>query len=95
VLLACAHDKVSGPLNLGSEEEIAIGELARLIVELSGLRTKIIFDTSKADGQPRRACNTRRAMETIGFEAAVRLREGLEKTIEWYRREKARRTEHL
>ena len=91
VLLACAHGKVTGPLNLGSDEEITIGELAKLIVELSGLHVGVCFDPSKPDGQPRRACDPRKARELIGFKAVVSFREGLERTIDWYRLEKEQR----
>ena len=93
LLLACAHERETGPLNIGSEEEISIGELASLIGEICGLRVKISFDASKPDGQPRRACDTRKAKEALGFEAKVSLREGLKTTIEWYQTEKQQRTD--
>ena len=95
LLITCAHDQVRGPVNLGSEEEISIGELARLIIELSGTTSAVSFDTSKPDGQPRRACDTRLAKQLIGFRAAVPLREGLKKTINWYRNEKQLRERAL
>lgn len=88
LLITCAHDGDIGPYNLGSDEEIAIKDLAALIIELSGLEATMVFDISKPDGQPRRACDTRRAREQIGFEAEVPFREGLKQTIEWYKREK-------
>jgi GDP-L-fucose synthase len=91
LLLACAHEREKGPVNLGSEEEISVGDLARLIAEISGVRVKITFDALKPDGQPRRACDTRKAKETLGFEARVSLREGLKTTIEWYQTEKQQR----
>jgi GDP-L-fucose synthase len=43
------------------------------------------WDTSKPDGQPRRCLDVNKAKEEFGFEAKVGFREGLEKTIEWYR----------
>ena len=46
---------------------------------------EIRWDTSKPDGQPRRYLNVSRGKEEFGFEAKVGFREGLEKTIEWYR----------
>lgn len=84
----CAHDGVVGPLNLGSDEEISIADLARLIVELSGIKAEVVLDTTKPDGQPRRACDSTRAKEQIGFEAKIRLRDGLRQTIDWYIKEK-------
>ncbi|MGH9387575.1 MAG: NAD-dependent epimerase/dehydratase family protein [Vicinamibacterales bacterium] len=86
VLLAGARTDVTGPLNLGSNEEISIADLARLIVEVSGLGVDVVLDPSKPDGQPRRACDTSRAKVELGFEARTTLREGLAKTIEWYLR---------
>lgn len=91
LLEMAAYDGVRGPLNIGTDEETSIGDLARLIVEIAGLEGEVEFDTSKPDGQPRRTCDTRRARETIGYEARVPLREGLDKSIEWYRAEKESR----
>lgn len=91
VLEVCAQTDLTGPFNLGSDEEIPIGDLARLIVELSGLETTICFDVSKPDGQPRRVCDTTRTKEMVGFQAAVPLREGLRRTIDWYLAEKQAR----
>lgn len=73
------------PVNIGTEEEITIGDLAKLIIALSGKSTKIEFDTSKPDGQPRRNCDTKKAKKLVGFEAKVKLEEGLKQTIDWYR----------
>jgi GDP-L-fucose synthase len=91
LLEACAHEHMRGPVNLGSDEEITIGNLAHLIVELSGKQIDICFDTSKPDGQPRRACDTRKAKEMLGFHAQVPLRVGLAKTIAWYTAERQKR----
>ena len=86
VLIAGARLDVTGPLNLGSDEEISIAELARLVVELSGIPVEIVLDPSKPDGQPRRACDTSRARKELGFEATTPFREGLAQTIQWYLR---------
>lgn len=72
------------PVNIGTDEEISIGKLAKLIIELSGQKTRIEFDTSKPDGQPRRNCDTSKADRLFGFKANVPLRVGLKKTILWY-----------
>lgn len=85
VLMAGARTEIRGPLNLGSDEEITIADLARLIVEISGLDVELVLDPARPDGQPRRACDSSRAREQLGFEARVSLREGLRRTIEWYR----------
>jgi GDP-L-fucose synthase len=73
-------------LNLGSDEEISIADLARLIVEVSGFNVDVVLDTSKPDGQPRRACDTSRARTELGFEATTTLRDGLTRTLDWYTR---------
>lgn len=86
VLLAGRRTDVAGPLNLGSDEEITIADLARLIVEVSGLDVSVVLDPSKPDGQPRRACDTTRARTELGFEATTPLRQGLTRTLEWYQR---------
>lgn len=73
------------PLNLGTDEEVSIGNLARMIVRLAGTGAKLLFDPSKPSGQPRRRCDTTRSARTIGFRARVSLEEGLSRTIAWYR----------
>lgn len=91
LLMTCANEDATGPLNIGSDEEISIAELAGMIVDLSGVNAEIVLDTSKPDGQPRRACDTSRAKAEIGFQAQVPFREGLRKTINWYVNEKRAR----
>lgn len=73
------------PLNLGSDEEVTIRELARSILRLAGSRARLSFDPSQPAGQPRRACDGSKARRAIGFRARVRLEEGLRRTIAWYR----------
>jgi GDP-L-fucose synthase len=92
LLEMCAADRVTGPLNIGSDEETSIRELAETIKELAGVEGEIRFDASKPDGQPRRSCDTARAKEQLGFVAQVPLREGLKQTIDWYLRERAKRS---
>ncbi len=91
LLEVCEKYPVADPLNIGSEEEISIGDLARLLVDLTGAKLDIVFDTKKPDGQPRRTCDTRKAKEKIGFSAQTLLRDGLVNTIDWYKMEKAKR----
>lgn len=75
----------SDPVNIGSTEEISIGELAKKIIQISGKKAKIVFDVSKPDGQPRRVCDVKKAKEKVGFVAITSLEEGLKRTIEWYK----------
>ncbi|HZR96877.1 MAG TPA: GDP-L-fucose synthase [Gaiellaceae bacterium] len=73
------------PVNLGTGEEISIRDLAELVAELTGFGGEIVWDTSKPNGQPRRKLDTTRAEELFGFRARTPFREGLERTIAWYR----------
>jgi GDP-L-fucose synthase len=66
--------------------EISIKELVELIVDLTGFRGQIRWDTTKPNGQPRRSLDTRRAQEFFGFQAQTKFRDGLRRTIEWYRK---------
>src|SRR3990167_3121418 len=84
VLDVCGKYAVADPLNIGSEEEISIGDLARLLIELSGKDVKVEFDTTKPDGPLRRSADTSKAFEKIGFRAEMPLRQGLKNCIEWY-----------
>ena len=85
ILLAVDGYDGSEPVNLGTGAEISIRELAELIGELTGFDGEIVWDTSKPNGQPRRALDTSRAEELFGFRASTPLRDGLERTVAWYR----------
>jgi GDP-L-fucose synthase len=86
ILLAGMRTDVQGPINLGSDEEVTIADLSRLIVELSGMDVPVLLDPTRPDGQPRRACDTTRAHTELGFRATTTLRQGLTKTLAWYLR---------
>ena len=73
------------PVNIGSGYEISIKNLAERIARLAGFEGRLVWDTSKPNGQPRRGLDTGRAEEYFGFKAQVPFEEGLRRTIEWYR----------
>jgi len=73
------------PVNLGAGFEIGIRELAELIAEQTGFEGKLVFDRTKPDGQPRRMLDVTRAEKRFGFTAKIDFREGLQRTIDWYR----------
>lgn len=73
------------PINLGTDEEVTIRELAEKIIRLSGSKALLRFDKTKPAGQPRRNCDVTKARRAVGFKAAVSLEEGLHRTIAWYR----------
>lgn len=75
----------SEPVNVGSGFEISIKELVEKIARMTGFEGKLVWDTTKPNGQPRRALDTSRAKEEFGFEARTDFDEGLQATIDWYR----------
>src|SRR4030067_1581592 len=88
ILLATERYNKPEPVNLGVGREIKIKELVELIAELSGFKGRIAWDTTKPDGQPRRCLDTTRAEKEFGFQAKTDFKEGLKKTIGWYRAKK-------
>lgn len=85
ILLATERYNKEDPVNLGAGFEISIQELVELIKELTGFRGRLVWDATKPDGQPRRMLDTSRAFREFGFKAKTQFREGLKRTIEWYR----------
>lgn len=85
ILLAAERYNGADPVNLGSGFEISIRDLAELIRRLTGFEGKLVWDTSKPNGQPRRALDISRAERYFGFRAKTDFEEGLRRTIEWYR----------
>jgi GDP-L-fucose synthase len=85
ILLAAERYNGSEPVNLGSGMEISIKELVNLITRLTGFEGEIVWDTSKPDGQPRRALDTQRAFEYFGFKAQMPFEEGLRRSIDWFK----------
>jgi GDP-L-fucose synthase len=85
--LALAAERYDGgePVNLGTGVETSIRELAETIADLTGFDGEIVWDTSMPNGQPRRSLDASRAKELFGFEAGTTLRDGLERTVSWYR----------
>ncbi|KKR03401.1 MAG: hypothetical protein UT26_C0001G0005 [Microgenomates group bacterium GW2011_GWC1_39_12] len=78
---------VPDPINIGTDEEISIGNLVKMIIETSGKKATVQFDTTKPDGSPRRNSDNTKAKEKIAFVAKTPLEVGLRKTIEWYLKE--------
>ncbi|HII94518.1 MAG TPA: GDP-L-fucose synthase [Candidatus Methanofastidiosum sp.] len=85
ILLAAEKYNKSEPVNIGAGFEIKIKDLVELIAGIAEFDGEIKWDTSKPDGQPRRCLDVNRAKKEFGFEAKVDLREGLKKTIDWYK----------
>ena len=85
ILLAAEKYNRSNPVNLGSDLEISIKDLAELIAKLCGYKGKIRWDSSQPDGQPRRKLDTSRAEREFDFRSKTDFEEGLKRTIDWYR----------
>ena len=89
-----AAEKYNGsePVNLGSGYEISIKDLTETIIRLTGFEGKLVWDTEKPNGQPRRGLDVSRAKEYFGWQAQVPFEEGMRRTIEWFKenREKVR-----
>ncbi len=84
-LLAAERYDGREPVNLGAGKEISIRELAELVQDVVGFEGRIEWDASMPNGQPRRSIDASRARDLFGFEARTPLREGLERTVAWYR----------
>jgi GDP-L-fucose synthase len=85
--IALATERYDGdePVNIGAGFEISIRDLAELIAELTGFKGRLSFDRTKPDGQPRRMLDVSRAESRFGFTATTDFRDGLRRTIDWYR----------
>ena len=73
------------PINLGVGKDITIKDLALLIRDLVGYQGEIIFKADGLDGQPKRLLDVSRAKKLLNWEAKTSLKEGLQRTINWYR----------
>jgi GDP-L-fucose synthase len=89
IVLAAEHYNDPAPVNLGSGFEMSIKELVELIADLTGFKGRLIWDPTKPDGQPRRCLDTTLAAQAFGFRAKTDFREGLRRTIDWYRQRRA------
>jgi UDP-glucuronate decarboxylase len=74
-----------GPVNIGNPTEFTMKQLAELVVELTGSRSKIVYLPRPADDPTQRKPDIALARAKLGWEPTVPLREGLKKTIEYFR----------
>ncbi len=85
IVMATQQYNEAAPVNLGTNQEIAIKDLVETICELMEFEGKIVWQTDQPNGQPRRCLDTQRAKEKFGFVAQTEFRQGLKNTIDWYR----------
>jgi len=86
IVMATQNYNDPDPVNLGTNQEVAIKDLVELICELMDFQGEIIWQTDKPNGQPRRCLDTQRAKERFGFTAQTEFKQGLKNTIDWYRK---------
>jgi UDP-glucuronate decarboxylase len=78
-------DDFLGPVNLGNPGEFTIKQLAELVIELTGAKSKLVYRPLPADDPTQRKPDITLATEKLGWQPTIPLREGLTKTIEWFR----------
>ena len=83
-ILAAEKCNTCVPINVGSGIETSIREMAETIAEIVEYSGTITWDSTKPEGQLRRCSDVSRAYAEFGFKANVGIRDGLEKTVEWY-----------
>jgi GDP-L-fucose synthase len=84
LVLAAEYLNTSEPVNIGTGVETRIRDLAYMIAELVRYDGRIVWDTTRPDGQPSRRLDVSRARDVIGFLSAVSLEAGLRDTAKWY-----------
>lgn len=85
--IVLASERFDGPepVNLGAGREISIKKLVGTIAGLCGFKGRLVWDSSKPNGQPRRCLDVSRAERLFGFRATTEFVDGLRQTIAWYR----------
>jgi len=85
--LVLAAERYDGPdpVNLGTGVETSIRETAKIVAEAVGFDGRVTWDASMPNGQPRRSLDASGAEQLFGFRARTPLREGIARTVAWYR----------
>jgi len=84
VRMMASDNSFTGPVNIGNPDEFTMLELASLIIELTGSKSKVVYRPLPSDDPKQRQPNIGLAKEKLGWEPQVKLREGLIKTIEYF-----------
>ena len=85
-ILALLDSNERGPINIGNPVEFTMLELAELILELTGSQSKLVFAALPADDPLQRCPDITLARELLNWEPKVVLRDGLQRTIEWFQK---------
>jgi UDP-glucuronate decarboxylase len=83
--MMASDDSFTGPVNIGNPGEFTMLELASQIIELTGSKSKIVYHPLPSDDPKQRKPNIELAKEKLGWEPAIKLQEGLIKTIEYFK----------
>ena len=86
IAMMATPDEITGPINLGNPNEFTIKQLAELVIELTGAKSKIIYESLPSDDPTQRQPIIDKAKEILHWEPTIQLREGLVKTIEYFDR---------
>jgi len=84
LLLVAEKHPTAEPVNLGSGEEVTIRTLVDAILRAAGRSPRVVFDSTRPEGQPRRSCDMTRMRAVLGWEPKTLLEDGLRETIAWY-----------
>jgi nucleoside-diphosphate-sugar epimerase len=79
------HDGDSEPTNIGNPEEYTVAELAQIVLDLTGSRSAIDYRPLPADDPRQRRPDISRARAMLGWEPKVAVRDGVARTIEYFR----------
>jgi UDP-glucuronate decarboxylase len=80
-----APDDLIGPVNLGNPDEFTIKELAEMVIEMTGTKSKLIYEPLPEDDPTRRRPDITLAQTRLDWRPTTKLRDGLKKTIDWFR----------
>jgi len=83
LLFLMQHYAAEEPVNIGTGEDVAIGELAHIVKEIVGFEGNIVYDTTKPDGTPRKWLDVAK-IHNSGWKHKIELAEGIKKVYEWY-----------
>ena len=86
-IVALLESDYVGPVNIGNPNEFTILELAETVIDVTGSSSEIAFEPLPTDDPTQRKPDITLARELLGWEPAIQLREGLERTLAWYRAE--------
>jgi dTDP-glucose 4,6-dehydratase len=83
-LLALLDSSLAGPVNIGNPDERTVLDLARLVLDVTGSSSEIVFEPLPTDDPTRRCPDISLARSALGWEPRIELREGLTRTMEWF-----------